>query len=132
MRSEEELRIEVNRDPGAPSFFELGELLRLRGDLAEGLLVCVKGLSRNPASAQGRLVLSRIFMDLGALTFAVRELEQLCVELPANKTIRRLLECIAPGSAGLLAKTEQKLPETVAETDFSFDELDAIESDSKK
>lgn len=106
------------------------EALRAAGRQSEALLLCLKILSSNTEDHATRLVLSRVFIDLGATPFAVRELEQLCRDLPEIKTLKRLLDTIAPGRAKKISPQETSqgpIKQTVAETDFSFDDLEAIE-----
>lgn len=135
MTSEAELRTTVQADPGNPAFAELAELLRTRGSYSEALEMCLSGLSKNPTCHLGRLVLARVFYDRRMYSFAVRELEALRIALPQSKTIAKLLEKLAPGSAALTqtaAPVAAEAVETVAETDFEFDELDLIGQEKDK
>jgi hypothetical protein len=141
----DQMKATLVEDPGNPVFAEYAEHLRLAGQKMAGMEVCLNGLSLNPDCHKGRLVLARIFYDGNYLPFAVRELQALCVALPENKSVRRLLEKLAPdtkfpsaatskvepegsGSSGAEAKPAS---ETIAETDFSFDDFEMIEEDEK-
>lgn len=108
------------------------EAIRASGNPQQALLQCLKILSSNPEDHATRLVLSRVFIDLGATPFAVRELEQLCRDLPELKTFKRLLDTVAPGRATNINSSQQIVKQTVAETDFSFDDLEAIEEQGKE
>ena len=134
MRSEQELNRIVFEDPGNPAFAELAELLRKQGKLGEALDTCLSGLSKNPTCHLGRLVLARVFYDRRMYSFAVRELEALRIALPQSKTIAKLLETLSPGSAALSAAVAPSVQddETVAETDFEFEELDLIGKEEEK
>ena len=128
MTSEEELRKSVAEDAGSPVFAELAELLRKQGRHSEALEFCLSGLSKNPSCHLGRLVLARLFYDRQWYSFAVRELEVLRAALPESKTVAKLLEKLSPGSS--LSESAPET-ETVAETDFDFDELDLIGQEKK-
>lgn len=131
MISEDELRRAVSEDAGAQAFVELAERLRRRGSLSEALEVCLNGLTKNPTNHQGRLVLARVFYDRRSYPFAVRELEALQEALPESKTIRRLLEKLAPGMQVNPAARKAEAPETVAETELEFDAIDLLEAEEE-
>jgi hypothetical protein len=95
-------------------------------------------LTKNPNCHRGRLVLARLYYDAGYIPFAVTELEKLCRYLPESQALRRLLLKLSPE-----AKIEELKPAegaantpttsaTVAETDFSFEDLDLIEEAEKE
>lgn len=134
MASETELKKSVTEDSGNPAFAELAEILRKRGEHSAALEMCLTGLSKNPTCHLGRLVLARVFYDRRMYAFAVRELEALHLALPQSKTITKLLEKLSPGS--LSEKLESagvaQPDETVAETDFDFEELDLIGQTKKE
>ena len=99
MSSEEiTLREALSTNPGAPEFVSLAELLRAARRHFEALGVLVAGLSASPDNHKGRLLLARVFYELQAIPFAVRELKELCLALPGNKPLVILLEKLAPQS----------------------------------
>ena len=123
-------------DPGNPVFADYAEVLRKEGKLEEALQVCFRGLSRTPSCHLGRLVLARIFYQSSQLPFAIREIEQLCRELPELSSINRLLKALSPDSKlevkaqGESAKSET--PEkTIAEAEFDFDMIAEMESNDQ-
>lgn len=132
---EKDLQELVQHDAGHPAFVELAEGLYRRGAIKEALEVCLKGLSRNPAAHVGRLLLARIYFDIESYPFAIREVELLCRALPNVQTLRKLLERLAPSRAARLPAPEvlaAKASATVAETDFSLEELDLLAEDEEK
>jgi hypothetical protein len=77
--------------------------------------------------------LARSYFDKGFIPFAARELEILCRDLPQSKTLRKLLETVAPARAkmlGPIGEAPQGVGEsTVAETDFSLDDIELLGDD---
>ena len=126
----EKSRERLAADPGRPEFAELAEQFRQQGQLREGLDICLRGLSANPSLHKGRLVLARIFYQLGFLPFALREVEELCRALPNSKSLKRLREKLSPEPNREAA--DQSAEETVAETDMDFEELDLIGEDEEE
>lgn len=110
------------------AFAESAENLRRSGKLEEALKVCLQGLSANPAHHKGRLVLARVFFEMGYLPFAIREIEELCEALPESKSLQRLRDKLSPQPAEASGGAE----ETVAEADFDLDELDLIAKDEEE
>jgi predicted Zn-dependent protease len=131
MASEDELRQLVANDAGNPAFAELAEAIRKRGAQSEALDICLAGLAKNPTCHIGRLVLSRVFYERGMTAFAVRELEALREALPESKTVLRLLDKLAPGTSQGVPSAQLKPTDTVAETEFDFEELDLIGQEKK-
>jgi hypothetical protein len=117
-------------DAGNPAFAEYAASLSARGRGAEGLVVCLRGLSHNPGFHRGRLVLARILQELGFLPFAVREVECLCEELPHNKSLKKLLNKLDP-SRGLEKKECPASAVTMAEVEMSFEDLEVIDEEEK-
>ena len=117
---EEDYRRILAGEPGNAVFGEYARMLIEHARPEEALLVCLKGLSSAPGEHRGRLMLARALYELGAVPFAVREVEQLCAELPQIASLKTLLLRLAPGHAGGGAEGEG----TVAEMDLSFDQLD--------
>ena len=123
-KSEDEIRRELEENPGSPVFSDYAESLRERGELSAGLHTCLLGLSSNPAHHLGRLVLARIFFDAGYYPFCVRELKELLRAFPDNQSLASLLKRIAPESE-TGERASQSLA-TMAEAEFEFDELELI------
>ena len=134
--SDAEISSILESDPGNPEFADYANELRHGGKLSDALLVCLRGLSANPACQRGRLILARTYVDLKLIPFALRELEQLQAEMPQNQLIPRLLSTIDPGHKAQASSvepgsTDSPEAETIAEAEFGFDELDLIEEDHR-
>lgn len=137
----------VFQDPGNPAFVDLAESLRTSGKLSESLQVCLAGLSRNPDLHRGRLVLARVFFELGFVPFCLQEIHNLIKELPNNNALLRLAEKLDPSfessrlnlnpdSARLplsdtASSNSQADESVVAEADFDFDILDGLNDEEK-
>lgn len=91
-----EVLAKLSSNPGDPEYAQYADRLRSSGDHWSALKITLTGLNQNPDLHRGRLVLARIYYNLGLLHFAVRELEYLRAALPENASIRRLLEQLAP------------------------------------
>lgn len=126
--SEDQIRGILGADPGNAVFVDFADALRDSGRSDEALKVCLSGLNANPSNHSGRLLLARIFFELGNLTFAVREIKELCVALPECKSLKRLLELLAPGEG---AESDSGEEEMVAETEFDFEEIDLMEQEEE-
>jgi len=131
--SEGEIKGILDNNPGDPVFVSYSDNLRIVGNLADALRICMAGLTASPDDVKGRLVLAQIFYDLGFLPFAIRELKELNRTLPDNESIKRLLSKIAPGEQKFRAADEPNPAHgeeaTVAEAEFDFDEIDLLEDD---
>ena len=138
----------LSDDPGNPIFAEFAESLRQQGTRLAALSVCLAGLSANPTCHRGRLVLARVFFDLGYHAFAVRELEELSIALPKVESITKLLNKFDPGRDGRRLGDKAPYPqsddvgragcpqpaateETVAETEFDLAEIELATEDEK-
>ena len=127
-----DLKGKLAQDPGDPCFLEYAKQLLKNGSLAESILVLLRGLSLNGSEHNARLLLARSFAENGMLPFAIRELEELCTQLPDNKPLRKLLERLAPDrSAGhqkdmgrSTVASSGSTERTVAEAEFDLGELD--------
>lgn len=119
MISEEEARSALEGDPGDPRFVDYADNLRKEKRLEEALLVSLRGVSVNPNLAKGRLILGRIFYDMGLHSFAAREVKELLASAPENKTLKRLSELLNPGEGVNTAEG------VIAESDFDVDLLEA-------
>jgi tetratricopeptide (TPR) repeat protein len=83
--AEQRLALEraVRKDPGAPGFAALAELLRRSGRLDEAEQTARRGLGRKPDAEGGRLVLALCLIDQGRSGEARAELEALSADLLA-------------------------------------------------
>lgn len=122
MSFEEESKNILIDDPGNARFVDYAEFLRKEGRLDEALLISLKGVSANPTLTKGRLILARVFYELGFHAFAAREIRELLATMPENGTLKRLLELLSPGEGDF----EESV---VAESDFDIDLLDAATKD---
>ena len=126
----EDLEKAVAVNPGAPEFVTLAEVRRSAGDLQQACHLCLAGLSADPGNHQGRLLLSRVYFELGYLPFAVQELVALCSAHPESKALERLLEKLDPERLSDADSKEGKASEEViAEADFEFDILEELEEE---
>ena len=121
--TEEEYRGILAKDAGNAVFIEYAKLLIAQDRLPAALMVCLKGLSSSPGERRGRLMLARVFYELGMLPFAAREIEALSLDLPECGSLRSLRDRLSPGYSpqGSSGGTEEGM---VAEMDLAFDELD--------
>lgn len=105
------------------------EELRLEERHPEALEICFRSLTENQDDYEVRLTLARIFFDLGFMPFAIRELQYLRRALPANDSIKRLLERLSPGSSELNSSdlsTGSEGEGIVSETEFEIDLLETV------
>jgi lipopolysaccharide biosynthesis regulator YciM len=126
----------LETDPGNPEFADYADKLRRSSQFGEAMIVCLKGLSANPACQRGRLILARTYFDQKLIPFALKELEQLLIEIPDNQLLAKLISTIAPGhklpsSPSTVGEPVSTEAETVAEAEFAFEELDLIEEDQR-
>lgn len=136
-------------DPGNQQFAAYADHLRTKGKALEAIEVCLAGLSANPCCHQGRLVFARVLCEQSYLPFAINELEILYKALPDNKPIKKLLDKLSPTSTKALEpKAREHDPhdqptiasnqspisttQTIAEAEFSFDDMDLLESQDKE
>ena len=97
MQDETVLESLVGLDPGHPAFVELANRYRARGDYAGALDICFNGLTANPASLGGRVVVARIFYERLQFPLAARELREVLQLAPDNEYVSRLLAALVPG-----------------------------------
>ena len=122
----EDLKKLLEQDPGNPVYGDFADGLRRRGDLLGALQVCLSGLSSNPGHHLGRLVLARVFYDLGCMPFALRELVYLRRELPDVQSIKKLVDKLSPAGAADTKETSESEEAVFAEADFDFDDISLI------
>jgi len=145
-------------DPGDPLFVDYALICIERNEVGKALEVCLSGLSRNPGLHRGRLALAKVFYLSGHLPFAIRELKELHLALPNNRSIIKLLEkfgVLGEESLGF-DKTQKEqgnlkaqrssasmepsetpgdetapVDETVAEVEFDFDALQMLKEEKE-
>lgn len=87
-----ELRKLVQKDPGCDQFVELAKLLAEKAEnRPEAREVCLRGLTENPKSNAGRLLLARLYYLDGMTEFCIRELAVLQANVQ-TPSLTRLLE----------------------------------------
>lgn len=124
----------LQEDAGSPVFVELAESLREEGKVLEALEVCLKGLSVNESNDLGRLLLAKLYYELEAPPFALKELKELNQRGVGGDSLRKLISAIG-GEAVFnenVEETTQANVETVAEAEFEFDDLDFSDEDSDR
>jgi len=115
-----ECRAIIAKDPGNSLFPDFADFLRRRKEYDEALRVCLAGLSANPAQHLGRLILARLYYDLGFKIFAIREITELTRQFPESMTIRRLHEALSPEA---VSSTAVSAEQEIAEADIDLDDL---------
>ena len=129
-KSEQQYRDELKSDPGNPGFVDFAALLVKQERFLEAVDVCLAGLSSNPACHAGRLMLARVLYRMKYFPFAVRELVTLCADFPESEALRRLLEKLSAGT--VVAQPAPGAESTVAEAEFDFEGIEALEEEKKK
>jgi tetratricopeptide (TPR) repeat protein len=76
----DELRRKVAEDPLSPTFAQLADAYRRRGEFAQAIRICHEGLGHYPAYASGYMVLGRAYQEQGDLA-------------AAREAFRRVLHC---------------------------------------
>lgn len=109
----------LRKDPGNALFVEHAERLRGQGQLLDALVICLAGLNASPHQHRGRLLLGRIFFELGYPLFAARELRELATTFPDSQPLQALLARFEPGGGS----GKQKPTETISEVDFDLSDL---------
>lgn len=123
----------LGKDPGNPVFAEYAEELRAGGERTKALEVCLAGLTANPSCPRGRLVLARVYYELGFFPFAQRELDQLSKEMPDSKLVAKLIERLREDSGGSpSAEVTGAKQEVVADVEVDIGDLDQIEVEIDK
>ena len=115
-------------DPTGENYVQLAQTLRKAGRFSEAMETLLRGLSELPDHAPARLLLARVFLQLGYRPFAVRELQELRSRFPENRPLERLFEKVAPDYlAGSADSDPSTMASTVAEADFDFDDIALID-----
>ena len=114
----------LRSDPGNELFVGYAQGLREKGMLRQALEVCLGGVNANPRQHRGRLLLSRIFFELGYHALAARELLELKGYFPQSGALQDLLARF--GESGALSQPVPQV-QTLAEHEFSISELEDLE-----
>ena len=99
---------------------------RLEGNHQEALLLLLKGLSESPSNHPARLLLARVFFELGCTPFALREVGQLCMNLPDNQSLKKLYQAMG-GTTPLIQSTA--VESVIAESEIDFDAIADLENE---
>lgn len=106
------------------SFVAVAEAYRLDGQHQDALVALLKGLSENPSHDQARLLLARVFVELGCVPYALNELGQLVRRFPKNVSLQKLFRALG----GTEIPSEQgSVSSVVAESEIDFDAIDDLE-----
>jgi tetratricopeptide (TPR) repeat protein len=79
-----ELKKKLEENPDSPVFVPLADAYRKQGNLQEALNVCKKGLEKNPANTNARVVLGRVYKEQGKIEDAAAELKKVLEVDPEN------------------------------------------------
>lgn len=122
-----ELPPELVADPAHESYFGVAQALAGEGKLLDACGVLMRALDINPALDRGRLLLARLFFEIGAPRYAAKEVRELMARNPSLKSLDRLREALEPG----VAIDTQALTKKFAETRFKSAEIEALENAAK-
>jgi len=122
-----ELPPELLTDPAHESYFPTAQSMAAEGKLMEAAMVLIRALDSNPGLDRGRLLLGRLFFELGAPRYAAREVKELVARNPNLKSLSRLREALEPG----VMLDTQSLTRKFAETQFKSSEIDALQNSVK-
>lgn len=136
--SEDQYKQLLAVEPGDDVFVDYADLLRRTGRLPEALVVALTGVTHATDHTRGRLLLSRIYYELGLLPLAVVEVKRLQAEHPELRFLKQLLLKLAPDekvseAVEESAPTEGAAPagsneSTLAEGEFDFEGLEELEN----
>lgn len=130
--NEDEILEILSADPGNSIFSDFAEALHKEGNSEAAIIVCLRGLSSNPSLHKGRLILAKIYYDLGFKPFSIEQLKYLQKNLPSNKSIRNLLEKLDPQEFNKTTIQLNQEVKTFAEAEFEFGEIELIDEDIKQ
>jgi len=114
---------ELSADPAHESYFGVAQLLAGEAKLLEACGVLMRALDVNPALDRGRLLLARLYFEIGAPRFAAREIRELVQRNPQLKSLERLREALEPG----VVLDPQAITKKFAEARFKSSEIEALE-----
>jgi tetratricopeptide (TPR) repeat protein len=106
------------------SFVAAAEAYRLDGLHQDALVTLIKGLSENPSHDQARLLLARVFVELGCVPYALNELRQLVRRFPANASLQKLFRALGGSEVSV---EKGSAASVVAESEIDFDAIDELE-----
>lgn len=128
--NEDEVLTILSQDPGNSIFADYADILHRDGRSESGIMISLRGISANPSCYKGRLILSKIFFDLGFTPFCIEQLLILRRALPENKSLVKLLERLAPDIE--MSKETDRPEETYAEAEFDFEDIELIDQENKE
>ncbi len=107
-------------------FIGAAEKFRLEGFHSDALVLLLKGLSENPSHHQARLLLARVFFELGCVPFALNELAFLSQRFPKNENLKKLIRELGGNVA---AAQSESMAAVVAESEIDFDAIEGLEEE---
>lgn len=125
----DELRSVLRADPGSRRFFQLGDLLRKIGRLAEAEQILRKGLEQHPKYTAAWISLGRVQLDEGQYPEAERSFARSLELAPENSVAARLLgDTASAGGEHVRAIKAYKLARALGdpELDEKIDEVQAL------
>lgn len=105
-------------------FITRAEGFRLEGLHSEALVVLLKGLSENPTHHQARLLLARVFFELGCVPFALNEIRYLSTRFPENANLQKLFRDLGGGD---IARETPVAAAVIAESEIDFDAIEDLD-----
>ena len=125
----DELRSLIRKEPGSRRFFQLGDLLRKVGSLAEAAEVLGKGLQHHPRYTAAWISLGRVQLKLGHYSDAEKSFARALELDPENSVSARLLgDTAAAGGDFVRAIKAYKLARALGdpELDERIEEVEAL------
>jgi len=122
-----EIEEALKGDPTDPRFTILIKNYTQKGRYVDALLVALGGLSYCPDNYLARVLLARIFFELGFVPFALRELQVLRECVQDASTLDKLIDKISPiikNSKEVQIEDEEE--RTIADQEFEVEELELL------
>ncbi|HET9480681.1 MAG TPA: tetratricopeptide repeat protein, partial [Candidatus Polarisedimenticolia bacterium] len=125
-----ELRKRLEKDPGSRLFLELARGLHEDGRFADAAAACEHGLRAHPSYLSARVLLGRIYFDMGRTDEARETMETVLSVAPDNLIARRVLAdiCLESGdNAGALERLRALLAFTPGDAEIArrIEEIEA-------
>ena len=130
--NEDEVIAILERDPGNSVFADYAQALHAGERSADAVITCLRGLTHNPSFHKGRLLLAKLFYDLGFLSFCLEQLRVIAEAIPDNKSLRKLLNKLAPSDDSVKNSSSQNISHTYAEVEFNLGDVDLIEDQGEQ
>jgi predicted Zn-dependent protease len=128
MSNEDRFRALLEAEPGNPAFADYAAMLVAQERLLDAIVVCLRGLSRNPELHRGRLLLAHALFRSGFTPFAAREVQLLCERMPTNQALRDLYSKLAPHAPLTAGVSEEEVArEEVGDVEFDVDLLEELD-----